>query len=509
MSTKETATEATPVTPGEGNGDETIPNSTSLLVERYDKYKRMVAAMIRFAEGYKGIADQNVKMNAELSTQTLGKDLPTFDASPESTAAVSGSVQSDTKGFQENVDLNVFLYSFRKSIGQIHDSSLKLADDITKDVIPPMRALYTEIDDRQREFVSSSNRFAKETLQYRQKSKADLAKFHASLETFAAKTDASRLDYHNDPYLKKREVVNDTVVQVQKENSYVDFLEDSERSLKVFEAEIMVILQRSFDSLQKYITEYYGNKTGALQGTNAVFQAIPADKEWHNFESKNSKMLVSSHSKDEPDEDLAKAMKNVTISSLAKPVYTKHHNDLKRSYEDVKYDGQHDPSTEPILEGTLTKKEGSLTKTYGSYYYAITQSKYLLEFVPSAVDTAAPSLALYLPECTIKSEKEDAKFKFIIKGKDLSSRLQMRKKGYSFKASSDDEFQTWYNVLAEVSGQMKAEAEAAVTDDEESFRSAARESDKNAETETAATTEPTETEPTATEPTTSSDTKPI
>ncbi|VEU19839.1 DEKNAAC100753 [Brettanomyces naardenensis] len=438
------------------------PDSTVILSDRYDKYLKLITTVERFAENYMKIASANVKLNDQLSKNTLNKDLPNFEASPDGASAVSGSANADitanasdptsTPPAEGEMDLNVFVYSLRRNITTLYNSSVQLESQIRTEVLPPLKTLYSEVESRKKEFLASSSKHQKELGRLRTSSAKDIRKLGASISLF--NTDANRADYRRDPYILKRSLINNAVTQVQNENDYVDFLENNERALKALESQILVILQDTFNTMSKMVANYYGNKSVAFQSVNNVFQGIPTDKEWNNFVAKNGDYLVSTQSTDSSDVVFTQALANVSLSSLATPAAAHHGNKLKRSYENLQFAGKDDASTTPILEGNLAKKEGSLKKKYNTYYYVITRSKFLLELPTGAVDTSSPTLVLYLPDCSLLQAKQDGKFKFTLRGKDASNILKVRKRDYSFKASSGDEFLTWYNVISAVNGLM-------------------------------------------------------
>ncbi|QPG76504.1 hypothetical protein FOA43_003893 [Brettanomyces nanus] len=456
--------------------DPKTPNSTNLLDARYDKYLQLITIIQRFADGYLKMASANVKMNDQLSKSTLGKDLPNFEASPEGMSAVSGSavanktasaVESDAASPtfssevsvpEEDIDINVFVYSLRRNITALYNSSIALERQIEDEILPPVKKLYSEVDSRKKDFISESGKFEKEVSHSRANSSKDIKKLGESILGF--NSERSKIDYKRDPYIIKRGLMKDAISQVQIENEYIDFLENNERAMKVLEAQIMAILKDSFSKITSAACAYYGKKTNAFQNISNVLNAVPIDKEWYNFAAKNSKYLTISRSTDSADAELTQSLGVASLDSLVKAGSSQHSNTLKRNYQDVEFTGKNDPSTSPTLEGNLSKREGTLKKKYSSYYFVITRSKFLLELPTESLDTASPSLVLYLPECLLLNIKQDGKFRFSLKGKDVSNILKVRKKTYTFKASSNDEFLTWYNVISEMTGLMSLQEES-------------------------------------------------
>ncbi len=454
-----------------------IPDSTSIVTARYDKYLKLITAVQRFAESYLKIASSNVKLTDELTKNTLSKELPNFEASSDS--AVSGSAQANsTAGAAESravspspenedealsvseageVDLNVFVYSLRRNVTSLYNTTLKLQTQIKDDILPRLKTLYAEVEARKKDFASVSSKHSKGVAKCRESSTKDVTRLHGAIGLFNAND--SRTDYRRDPYLLKRALMKDAVAQVQRENDYVDFLENNERALKTLEAQILSVLRQTFSTLTSMVCGYYASKSEAFQKADSVFKAVSSENEWHNFISKNSDFLVVSRSTDDPEESDVVSAAPSSLSALAKPSSGHHGNLLKRNYEKVQFAGRDDSSTVPILEGNLLRKEGQLKKKYSSYYYVITQSKYLLEFSTGSLDTSSPSLVLYLPDCLLSKSKHEHKFKFNIRGKDQTNLLAVRKRTYSFRASSSEEFLTWYNVVSEVTGLMVSKAE--------------------------------------------------
>lgn len=453
-----------------------IPDSTSIVTTRYNKDLKLITAVQRFAESYLKIATNNVKLTDDLSKNTLSKDLPNFEASADS--AVSGSAKANNAAgvvesravspIEENedeswnitddseVDLNVFVYSLRRNITLLYNTTLKLQTQIKGDILPRLKTLYAEVEARKKDFAAASAKHSKAVAKCRDTSSKDVARLQGAIGLF--NSEDSRTDYKRDPYFLKRSLMKDAVVQVQNENDYVDFLENNERALKTLEAQILSVLRQTFRTLTSMVCGYYGTKTEAFQKADGVFKAVSSDNEWHNFISKNSDFLVVSRSTEDPEESDVTSVP-ASLSGLAKPANVHRGNALKRNYEQVQFAGRDDSSTVPILEGNLLRNEGQLKKKYSSYYYVITQSKYFLEFPTASLDRSSPTLVLYLPDCLLSKSKHENKFKFTIRGKDQTNLIAVRKRAYSFRASSSEEFLTWYNVVSEVTGLMVSRAE--------------------------------------------------
>ncbi|ODV87555.1 hypothetical protein CANARDRAFT_26943 [[Candida] arabinofermentans NRRL YB-2248] len=466
--------------------DAALPDSTNLMVERYSKYLSLVKNLESFTDNYLVVLSASTKNHEKLKSKNATEQIPNFESHPGSDVPVSGSTAAVKRAETQDdvvMDVNNFMEALRMKIDFLHTNSQEAESAIKTQVLPEFKKLQEQILTRQKDFIQMSTKEQKELKKLTSASSKEMAKLDDSIQAFEITAERGKVDYHRDPYLINRALLYHAEGQVQKENAHIDFLESNELTLKILESQIMEILKKIFNTLSNILSNYYGSQVNVFQELNTKLSSIPNDLEWEKFKQKNADHLVLSSSTDPGIENAMDQLSlNGVSTGLSKPVFEPAKNSLKRDIDAITYKNKDHQATSPILEGILMKKGGHLSKKYTSAYYVITRSRYLLEFPSRAVDSYQPSLILYLPECFLKDENKDGKFKFIVQGKDISSMLIKTKKNYTFKASSSDEYLTWFNVISEVSGLMHTNAEIRtasliksddeITDDESSTTTA-------------------------------------
>ncbi|GMF03372.1 unnamed protein product [Ambrosiozyma monospora] len=208
------------------------------------------------------------------------------------------------------------------------------------------------------------------------------------------------------------------------------------------ESQIFEICKKIFNDMSSLLSNYYGDSINVFADLNGKLGSIPNGLEWKKFIDANKEKLISSKAEDgmlESNLD-SLSLKTPNAAELVIPTYKPGRNSLKRDVKDITFANDSHQATLPILEGVLSKKEGTLSKKYVSYYYVITRAKYLLEFQSRSAESYQPTLVLYLPECMLKppGKKDDANT-FIIYGKDATGVLKTRKNNI-FKTQSSDEY---------------------------------------------------------------------
>jgi hypothetical protein len=157
-------------------------------------------------------------------------------------------------------------------------------------------------------------------------------------------------------------------------------------------------------------------------------QQIPANFEWNGFIQRNN---------------------NVLIDPSSPP----------RTLSAVQFPNQNHPATQPLVAGSLERKQ-KLLRSYKTNYYVVTPSKYLHEFETDddLAKDPAPENSLYLPDCVVGA-LDGAKF--AVKGKDVSKgKLGVNistTHEFQFKAHTAQDAATWYQIIKSAAGQVTAE----------------------------------------------------
>jgi len=130
-----------------------------------------------------------------------------------------------------------------------------------------------------------------------------------------------------------------------------------------------------------------------------------------------------------------------------------------RTLASTTFANQNHRSTQAMCQGSLERKSG-LLKKLSSSLYVITPSKFLHEFDTDDDEKKdpTPEMSLYLPDCTMGGINGA---NFSIKGKDVKGKMHLSgAKEYEFRARTEKDAQTWWNVIREVvTGQQVGEKE--------------------------------------------------
>jgi len=154
-------------------------------------------------------------------------------------------------------------------------------------------------------------------------------------------------------------------------------------------------------------------------------QRVPMDFEWANFTVRNGHMLQDPGSPD-------------------------------RTMDAVNFPNQHHKSTQPLIEGTLSRKSRNKLSLagYTSHYYVVTPSKFLHEFKDNDNfrNDPIPELSIYLPDAIIGATNGE---RFNIKGKDVSKGLGSKLSGspeIAFKAHTAADAEKWSEIIRTAAG---------------------------------------------------------
>lgn len=426
-----------------------FPDSTNIVNERYTKYAMLVKTIEGYAEGYASIAAATIKQLEHLNNDVTNH-MPNF----ESNELVSGSAVADVNSPDLNsppqtptelCDLNVYLSCMRKSLGENYSNTIDFQNQVQSHILPDLKRLLQEIEKKQKDYVVYSSAESKDLTKLRDISAKACQTLDANVQEFdRGNLSKNRLDYKKDPYLIKKTLLKDAVLQIRAENKRIEFLANAEESLRSNEARFLNELKRIFALLTQLIGTLYGNSINSAGNLNNILTSIPDNLEWNNFLQKNSNFLVTAGEQNE-----LTSLNNLSLNdkSDANVVIS---NSYKRQITNITFRNNDHLSTRPLLEGVLSRKETTLgiAKKYISYYFAISPAGYFYGFPTRSIDSTQPNLILYIPDCETKNMHND--FKFSLRGKDISSSVGALKlkKTYVFKASSENDFDTWWKVIS-------------------------------------------------------------
>lgn len=462
--------------------DEHLPDSSELLIQRFDKWLIVVGNLESFTDYYLSILQGDLKHFDKLNKSLMNQPYPGFESDPSdpSTGPVTGSIttQAEQKPHTQvkGGGINQFFENLKLRMDLNAQATNEGVSVIKQQILPELKKVGGDIQMRKKKLISDNQKELKELKKLSSQTSKEVSRLQNATKQFEssynpASAEMSKLDYKSDPYFVKRVVMYHGDEQLQKENTHFDFLENNEIVFQILEKQIMEILKKVFNSFNTCLGNYYGHLLNNVNFVAESLNAVRDDYDWHNFTRHNKGKLLSVDENGLPKEntrDLQEItnMGNLTIgdenaSSNPPKIPIKEHSS-KRVISQVEYPDFNHPSTEPILDGILSRREGTLNKKYVSNYYVISKSRYLFEYPSRSFrDSHHPAVAIYLPEAILgkPADRASDKFKFELQGKDVSSKVSVTKKTLLIKANSYEEMMTWYNVLAEVSGMLQRDQE--------------------------------------------------
>lgn len=419
-----------------------LPDPSQVLTARHDRFVKALKTLENYAEGYRTIAVTTIK-NLDTMNNNTADGIPHFESSRTNTVsgsqvnaardAIEGPPASDEGG----VSMNYFFGQLRDNLGKTYAASVELENKISTNVLPDLKAAQVEVEKKRKELrasTNSANREYAEVIKHTAEANNDL---NIAINAVKVK---GKVEFKKDPFLVKRGLLQKAAVQIRTSNDRVDFLQKLERSSHDLEGYIIGVIQRIFNELSTILTNYFGSNVNIIGDLNTTLTRVDPEISWDAFMQKNSMLLVSSYI---PDESVDKGLETMTLNPLVS-----NGNPLKRDFNNIVFNNQHDPLTSPVLEGNLYLREGLLKKEYKSIYIVVTPANYLLGFPTKTVDNVDPSIVIYLPDADVKDENTSGKLQFTLKGRDRSNLINRTTKTLRFKASSHEDFVTWVNTLA-------------------------------------------------------------
>lgn len=285
------------------------------------------------------------------------------------------------------------------------NSHLETEQNIKGQVLPILDRLHKEIKNKAKELSSGAAKGAKSVDTAR-----NTTQKHIELlgqQTANYESAGGKMASHQDPYVVHRQTLHRLNKQILEENNSKHDLIAVQTNFATFENHVIEVIQQALMSFCQFIGGQT-QKTMNLYGDmlNAA-QQVPLDFEWANFTVRNGHLLQDPSSPD-------------------------------RTIDSVTFPNQSHKSTQPLIEGTLTRKSRNKLSMagYTSSYYVVTPSKFLHEFKDNDNFRTDPSpeLSIYLPDAVIGATNGD---KFNVKGKDVSKGIGSKLSGsseISFKA---------------------------------------------------------------------------
>lgn len=448
-----------------------FPDSTDILAQRYEKCLKLVKTIQEFSEGYSAVAESSLKQYESLN-KNLSSDAPVFESitvgsekavpgsnaviSPPPTAEVNGKEVVETSN---PPDLNMFVASIRGHISDSYKKSYELHLKIEEQVIPDLKRLLDETSKRQKVYLSDSKSQRKQLDKVRDSVAKISAELDQSVQEFNRGVHSSnKNDYKKDPYYIKKHLLDGATQQIQAENSRIEFLANCEMQLKAFESKTLAELRRIFDLLSQNIVNSYTGTVDQVQSLNTIFKGINDNNEWVAFVQQNNTNMITAG-------NVTDKMEALSIGSPDNA------NIYKRSIDNVVFPNYDHVSTKPLIEGILALKSSILgiSKNYTNQYVVISPSGYLFCLKSEKLIESNPNFVLYLPDCevqTLGSSGKLGEFKFSLRGKDVSTVSLKPKKKHVFKASSEQDYQKWIDVITKASGTVQAGAVSDLSDGE-------------------------------------------
>lgn len=166
--------------------------------------------------------------------------------------------------------------------------------------------------------------------------------------SFTISGDSNRREYRNDPYVLYRLTLQALDDQLAKE-THIQFIDCCRKNLQNLETHLVQVLQQATKLFSEVIAGFHSLSNETYFGIAYSFANISPEAEWSSFYNDNINQLV-------PYDRPLREISNVTFQN------------------------DNHPSTKPVVEGTLNRKEGKILKSWTPGYYVLTQSHFLLQY---------------------------------------------------------------------------------------------------------------------------------
>lgn len=389
-------------------------NPTYNLITRLESWVHVVDMIDDYVDSHITI-QKNITQGLEKARKAVA-DAPRFAfgaATPPPTAdgAVPTEPAAPVTGIAESFE------GLRTTTDGLINKSVETEQSLKTSVLPQLATLKGDIEKHIKGLKSTGVKASKDIEKARHVTQTSIEHLGHHVSSHAINT--QKVDYKNDPYVAKRNVLKALEDQVSKENNLIDGLISVEKNLETLERHIVQVIQQAVALLNSTLSSYSTLKAEAYHSISETFNAVPHDLEWDKFINNPNSMVIPY---DRP----------------------------KRKLENIYFLNSDHASTKPVLEGILQRKEGRLVKSYSSNYYVLTPSRFLLQYSSqNHVADPTPEFAIYIPDAQVgeMSPRGSGKYKFTIQAKDRSSTIGIGHRTFQFKTNTYDELLAWHNAI--------------------------------------------------------------
>lgn len=393
-----------------------VQDPTYGLLSRLESWIHVVDMIDAYVDSHIAI-QKSITQGLEKARKNVA-DAPRFDyassgsSDPSSPVADTGEASSSVTGVAESFEV------LRSTTDALINKSNDTEQGLRTGVLPQLATLKGDIEKHIKGLKSTGVKNSKDVQKAKEVTQASIEKLGSYVSSFNINTH-TKLDYKNDPYVLHRHVVQALEDQVAKENYQTDALISVEKNFETLEKHITQVIQQAVSLLHSTLTNYSRVGTEGYDNIAQTFAAIPAGYEWSKFASNPNSYVVP----------------------YDKP---------KRRIENIYFANSDAPSTKPVIEGIMQRKDGKLLKSYTSAYYVLTPSRFLLQYSSQdSVRDATPEFAIYIPDAQVGelNPHNTGKHKFIITAKDGARTIGIGHKTYTFKLNTHDELVSWHNAI--------------------------------------------------------------
>lgn len=409
-----------------------VPDPTNLLISRLDSWIHAVGIFEDYIETHITM-QHNISSGLEKTRKAIA-DAPRFDftdaPSSQQQSPVNSPIPSRTNTLspaptttsagEGSVGIAESFGTLRTMTDTLINKSVETEKSLKTAVLPELHTLKSEIEKHVKGLKSNGVKQSKDI----EKAKAttlqtiELLGQHASSFSITS-GGGHRHDWKYDPYVLYRKTLCAIDDQLTKENTQIDSIVFAEKSIETLERHIVQVIQQATHLFEQIQAAYLNTALSSYSGIAQAFSQIPPESEWSKFVSKNSNILMP---------------------------YDRPH----RNIANIQFNNDNHPSTKPILEGVLLRKEGKILKSYSSGHYVLTPSLYLLQYSSNNyVKDPEPEFAIFMPDTTIGALSiKEGKYKFTVQAKDGTKTVGLGTKTYTLKANSVSEINQWYEALS-------------------------------------------------------------
>ncbi|KAI9712773.1 MAG: hypothetical protein M1820_001395 [Bogoriella megaspora] len=315
--------------------------------------------------------------------------------------------------------------NIRANTQAISNSHVETGKALKGSVLPIFTRLHAEIKNKNKELTKGAGKGSKAVDKARAATQKhiELLGSHTALHESTGVKEAAY-----DPYVLQRQIYYRLNKQVQEENSNRKDMLAVQNQFASFEGHVISTMQQGLNEFARVVTQQSEQQKIFYGDIVEKSSVIPLDFEWNGFVQRNT---------------------NTLIDPNAPP----------RSVNTISFPNQDHFATQPMIAGSLQKK-GKMLKKYDTFFYVVSQSKFLHEFKSDDgfQKDPAPETSLYLPECVVGAIDGP---KFNVKGKDVSKGKIGNKMSitheYQFKAHTAADAAKWWDVVRTCAGQITQE----------------------------------------------------